>query len=72
MNVRLLLSRRLPLFALIVLPASVSGQATDGAGQTIGERVEVPGGAYWRSRTTSINSRPTRTRLWSSIADPDP
>jgi phage shock protein E len=47
MNVRLLLSRRLPLFALIVLPASVSGQATDGAGQTIGERVEVPGGAYW-------------------------
>ena len=47
MNVRLLLSRLLPLFALILLPASGFGQAPDATGQTIGERVAVPGGAYW-------------------------
>jgi rhodanese-related sulfurtransferase len=35
------------MLALLVLPASVDGQARDATAQTIGERVAVPGGAYW-------------------------
>ncbi len=45
MNVRPLLLRLLPLFALIFLPASGFAQAPDAT--TVGERVEVSGGAYW-------------------------
>jgi rhodanese-related sulfurtransferase len=45
MNVRLLLSRLLPLFALMLLPASSFGQAPGAT--AVGERVAVPGGAYW-------------------------
>lgn len=43
MNVRPLWSRLLPLFALILLPAAGSAQAPT----TVGDRVAVPGGAYW-------------------------
>ena len=45
MNVRPLLSRLLPLFALVLLPASGFGQAPGAT--AVGERVAVPGGAYW-------------------------
>ena len=48
MNVRLPLSRVLPLFALFALmlvPASAFGQAAGAA--TVGERVEVEGGAFF-------------------------
>jgi rhodanese-related sulfurtransferase len=45
MNVRPLWSRLLPLFALMLIPAPGFGQATDA--NTVGDRVEVPGGAYW-------------------------
>jgi len=45
MNLRPLLPRLLPLFALILLPAPGFGQAPGAT--AVGERVEVPGGAYW-------------------------
>jgi len=45
MNVRLLLSRLLPLFALMLLPVSGFGQAPGAT--AVGERMAVPGGAYW-------------------------
>jgi len=45
MNVRPPLSRLLPLFALILLPASALAQAPGTS--AVGERVAVPGGAYW-------------------------
>ena len=45
MNVRPMLSRLLPVFALLLLPASSFGQAPGAT--AVGERVAVPGGAYW-------------------------
>jgi rhodanese-related sulfurtransferase len=43
MNARALLSRILPLLAVMLLPATGSAQNAP----TIGERVAVEGGAYW-------------------------
>ena len=45
MNVRPLLLRLLPLFALMFLPASGFGQAPDAT--SVGEPVAVSGGTYW-------------------------
>jgi phage shock protein E len=63
MNVRPLLSRILLLFALMLLPAPGFAQAP--AGTEVGERVEVPGGAYWNISVAELQAirasdRPTR------------
>ena len=49
MNTRPLSPPLLPLLALMLLPAFGSAQAPDApqTGQAVGERVSVPGGAYW-------------------------
>jgi rhodanese-related sulfurtransferase len=60
MNVRTF-PRALPLIALVLLPASLSAQATD---QAVGERVAVDGGAYW-----SISVAELQTML---VADEKP
>ncbi len=57
MNVRPLLSRLLPLFALMLFPAPSLAQATDAA--TVGERVAVPGGAYWNISVAELQAMRT-------------
>jgi len=52
MKLRPLLSRLLPLFALMLLPTSGFGQATEAT--AVGERVEVSGGAYWNISVTEL------------------
>ena len=54
MNVRPMLSRLLPVFALILLPASGFGQAPGAT--AVGERVAVPGGAYWSISVTELQA----------------
>jgi rhodanese-related sulfurtransferase len=54
MNVRSPLSRLLPLFALMLFPASGFGQAT--GTPTVGERVAVPGGAYWNISVAELQA----------------
>ncbi len=54
MNLRPLLSRLLPLFALMLLPASSLAQAPGAT--TVGERVEVPGGAYWNISVAELQA----------------
>lgn len=46
MNARPLLSMTF-LAAVLLLPAQMSAQAAGTTGQTVGDRVAVPGGAYW-------------------------
>lgn len=46
MNTLPMSSRLLPLLALMLLPALASAQAP-ASSQQVGERVAVPGGAYW-------------------------
>ena len=53
MNVRPSLSRLLPLFALMLLPAPSLAQAPSA---TVGERVEVPGGAYWNISVAELQA----------------
>ena len=60
MNVRLLLSRLLLLFALMLLPVSGFGQ-TPGA-TAAGERVAVPGGAYWSISVADLQAMRTSDR----------
>ena len=50
MNVRPLLSRLLPLFALMLIPASGFAQ------NTVGERVDVEGGAYWNISVAELQA----------------
>ncbi len=50
MNVRSPLSRLLPLFALMLVPASAFGQAT------VGDRVEVDGGAYFNISVAELQA----------------
>jgi len=50
MNVRPQLSRLLPLFALMLLPAPGFAQAP------VGERVEVDGGAYWNISVAQLQA----------------
>ena len=52
MNLRPLLSRLLPLFALMLLPTSGFGQAP----AAVGERVEVEGGAYWNISVAELQA----------------
>jgi rhodanese-related sulfurtransferase len=47
MNMRPMCSHVLPLLALLLLPVAVLAQAPAAAGPALGERVAVPGGAYW-------------------------
>ena len=54
MNLRPLLSRLLPLFALMFLPASGFGQAADET--AVGERVTVSGGAYWNISVAELQA----------------
>jgi rhodanese-related sulfurtransferase len=54
MNLRPLLSRLLPLFALMLLPASGFGQAPGAT--AVGERVTVPGGAYWNISVAELQA----------------
>ena len=63
MKLRPLLSRLLPLFALMLLPTSGFGQAPEAI--AVGERVEVSGGAYWNISVAELQAmrasdRPTR------------
>jgi rhodanese-related sulfurtransferase len=53
MNVRPSLSRLLPLFALMLPPAPSLAQAPSA---TVGERVEVPGGAYWNISVAELQA----------------
>lgn len=64
MNARLPLLRGLPVLALIALPASLLGQAPSPAasGQTLGERVAVPGGAYWSISVAELQGMLTSDR----------
>ena len=54
MNVPPLLSRLLPLFALMLLPASGLAQAPGAT--PVGERMEVPGGAYWNISVAELQA----------------
>ena len=54
MNLRPLLSRLLPLFVLMLVPAPGFGQATGAV--TVGERVEVAGGAYWNISVAELQA----------------
>jgi rhodanese-related sulfurtransferase len=63
MNLRPPLSWLLPLFASMLLPASGFGQVPDAT--AVGERMEVPGGAYWNISVAELQAmrasdRPTR------------
>ncbi len=60
MNVRLLLSRLLLLFALMLLPVSGFGQAPGAT--AVGERVPVPGGAYWNISVADLQAMRTSGR----------
>ncbi len=53
-NVRPLLLRLLPLFALMLLPAPGFGQAPDAT--AVGERVAVQGGAYWNISVAELQA----------------
>ncbi len=54
MKLHPLLSRLLPLFALMLLPTSGFGQAPEAT--AVGERVEVSGGAYWNISVTELQA----------------
>ena len=54
MNVRPLLPRLVPLFALMLLPASGLAQAPGAT--TVGELVVVPGGAYWNISVAELQA----------------
>jgi len=55
---RSLVSRLMPLLALVALPPSLLAQASGAAsaGQAVGERVEVPGGAYWNISVAELQA----------------
>lgn len=47
MNMRPMCSYVLPMLALLLLPAAALGQAPATPSPALGDRVAVPGGAYW-------------------------
>ena len=53
------LSRLLPLFTLLLVAAPVLGQAP-ASQQTVGQRMPVPGGAYWEITVPQLQSMLTR------------
>lgn len=53
------LSRLLPLFALLLLAGPVLGQAP-AAQSTVGQRMPVPGGAYWEITVPELQTMLTR------------
>ncbi len=55
MNARAVLTRLLPSLALVLLPASILAQAS-GPSAPVGDRMEVPGGAYWSISVPQLQS----------------